>query len=84
MGAAKQVIDTTHINQLTPLNKLNATLLEEALANSSFERFPPGRRLFSQHEVDERMVFLLSGQLALCAEAQATIKIMLIVFMNLT
>ncbi len=75
MGAAKQVIDTSHLSQLTPLNKLNATLLEEALANSSFERFPPGRRLFSQHEVDERMVFLLSGQLALCADGQATITL---------
>lgn len=75
MGAASQRIDSTHLGQLSPLNKLDSPLLDEALAHASIERYPPGRRLFMQNETDDRTLFLLSGQLMLYADDGASITL---------
>ena len=75
MGAAPQSIDPGHAGQLTPLNRLTPTLLDEALAHASIERHPPGHRLFMQNARDDRTLFLLSGQVALCRDDGTSITL---------
>ena len=72
MGAAKYIFDETHLSHYSPLNTLRADLIDELLSNSTIERFPPGRRLFSESEQDNRSMFLLSGQLALVSDGRPT------------
>jgi len=75
MSVAVKGIDEEHLNSLAPLNALAPELLEEVVANSVVERFPPGRRIFSEKEDDNRTIFLLSGQLALMAEGHGAITL---------
>jgi CRP-like cAMP-binding protein len=75
MSVAAKGINEMHLNSLAPLNSLSPELLEEVIANSTVERFPPGRRIFSEKEDDNRTIFLLSGQLALMAEGHGAITL---------
>jgi len=75
MSVAAKGLDEAHLNHLAPLNSLAPELLEEVVANSTVERFPPGRRIFSEKEDDNRTIFLLSGQLALMAEGHGAITL---------
>lgn len=70
MGAAQQLIDENHLNRFTPLSTLTPTLLDEVIRQASVERFPPGHRLFNQHQRDQKTHFLLSGQLALITDGE--------------
>ncbi len=70
MGAAKQLIDENHLNRFTPLSTLTPALLDEVIRHASIERFPPGYRLFNQHQRDQQTFFLLSGQLALISDGE--------------
>ena len=75
MAVAALKLDEHYLNHLTPLNSLAPELLEEVLANSEVERLPPGRRIFSQRDADNRTIFLLSGQLVLVADGQAAVTL---------
>jgi len=75
MSVAANGLDEEHLNSLAPLNTLAPELLETVVANSVVERFPPGRRIFSERENDNRTIFLLSGQLALMAEGHGAITL---------
>ena len=75
MGLAKQNLDEDHLGTLSPLNSLSPDLLKEVIEHCSIERFPPGQRIFTQRENDNRTIFLLSGQLALMAEGHAAITL---------
>ena len=72
MGAAKYIFNETHLSQYSPLNTLRADLIDELLSSSTIEKFPPGRRLFSESDQDNRSMFLLSGQLALVSDGRPT------------
>jgi len=75
MAVAALKLDENYLNHLAPLNSLSPELLEEVLANSVVERLPPGRRIFSQTDADNRTIFLLSGQLVLVADGQAPVTL---------
>lgn len=75
MSLAEKGLDEQYLGNLSPLNSLSQDLLEEMVDNCVIERFPPGRRIFSEQDMDNRTVFLLSGQLALVAEGHAAITL---------
>ena len=75
MAVAKQKLDENHLGTLSPFNSLSQELLEEVIEHCSIDRFPPGQRIFSEHDNDNRTIFLLSGQLALMAEGHGAITL---------
>jgi CRP-like cAMP-binding protein len=75
MAVAALKLDEHCLGHLIPLNSLDPELLDEVIANSTVERLPPGRRLFSQGETDNRTFYLLSGQLVLIADGQAAVTL---------
>jgi len=75
MVLAEQGLDEDYLSKLSPLNLLNHELLEQLVENCSVDRLPPGRRIFSENERDNRTLFLLSGQLALVADGHAAITL---------
>lgn len=75
MAAAALKLDEHYLGHLIPLNSLDPELLDQVIANSVVERLPPGRRLFSQGESDNRTIYLLTGQLVLVADGQAAVTL---------
>lgn len=75
MAMAAEELDEAHLGNLAPLNSLTPELLEQVVANSKVERFPPGRRIFTEREDDGRTVFLLSGQIALMADGHGAVTV---------
>lgn len=75
MADAALQLDDHYLNHLVPLNSLSSELQEELLASSAIERLPPGRRIFSQGDSDNRTIFLLSGHLVLVADGAEAVTL---------
>ncbi|MBI5450331.1 MAG: cyclic nucleotide-binding domain-containing protein [Gammaproteobacteria bacterium] len=50
-------------------------MLEELVEHATIDRYPPGRHIFRERDIDNRTVFLLSGQLALMANGQPAVTV---------
>lgn len=72
MASASPAVEMPDLGQFTPLNRLTPEQTAVLLSASTIERVPPGRRLFSIGDPDRRLLFLLSGQLALVSPEKTT------------
>ncbi len=57
------------LNRFTPFHRLGPQALDQAIAHARVERLPPGRRLQPARDLESRLLFLVSGQLALLSES---------------
>jgi len=75
MSQAAAKLDEAFLALLAPLNSLASDQLYAVMECSKVERLPPGRRLFTVGDSDNRTIYLLSGQLALMAEGSCVITL---------
>lgn len=74
-GKSQQIPDSVDLGTFEPFKTFSPEKLAAVVENAAIERLPPGRRIFNQGELDDKSVFLLSGQIALIAEGHPAITI---------
>ncbi len=71
MVAANNPVDKKVLKTLDPFENLSLDVLDELAAKSTIEDIPTGRVLFRQGEKDNRLIYVLSGQVEVTATGKA-------------
>jgi CRP-like cAMP-binding protein len=71
MAAGKKSVDKKTLKSLDPFGSLSLDVIDELATKSTVEEIPAGRILFRQGEKDNRLIYVLSGQVEVTTTGKA-------------